>query len=911
MPSPESNARDRKLDWKNEIRRRLIALRLEPTREAEIVEELSQHLDDFFAESLSNGVAEDLARRAALAELSNHRLLISELRRVERFVTEPIVPGTNRRRNMLADFLQDLRYSIRMLSKNPGFSAVVVLTLALGIGATAALFSVVNGVLLNPLPYPEPDRIITLHQSKPNFDMGAIPYPNFRDWKKQNQTFSAMSISRPFGFSLLGSGEPERINGRLVSADFLSVLGIEPALGRDFAPGEDEPGAEPVALISSALWQRKFESSTEVIGKSVTLDDKSYTIVGVLPPSFHFYRNTEVYVPIGQWNAPGLQSRSAGLYLHGLGRLKPGISLAQAQADLDGVMQGLITAYPDANRGNGAKLIPLKEAMIGDVSSTLWMLLGAVGFVLLIACVNVSNLLLARSTGRSREFAIRAAMGAGQLRLLRQALTESTLLSVIGGGLGLFVAGWGTRLALGALPRALPRAEEVGLDKRVLFFTLAISILTGLLSGLAPALKTARGRLVESLKEGGRGTSLGRVRSQGVMVAVEMALAVVLLIGAGLMIRSLSALWDVDPGFRAHDVLTFSVGFPPSMRKASPEALRASLNDLSDKFNSMPAVAAASFTEGASPLQSEDDLFFWVDGEPEPKSTSESKMALVYRVEPHYLDAMRIPLKQGRFFTATDDERGPNVAVIDEVLADKYFPQQNPLGRRLHLEGNVAEIVGVVGHVKQWGLDSDSEESLQAQVYESYRQVAGGPSGPSVVMRVEGLEKSAGSSSFLESINRVVRSHNSENIIFRPQTLNEAITASLAARRFSMMLLEAFAAVALLLASIGIYGVVSYLVGQRTHELGIRVALGAQRRDVLSLVLSHGMKMTLGGVATGLVAALGLTRLLARLLFGVSPTDPITFALIAVSLTAVAMLACFIPARRATRVDPLIALRHE
>ncbi len=810
------------------------------------------------------------------------------------------------------EMFQDLRYGTRMLMKNPGFTVVIVLTLALGIGANAALFSVVNGVLLNPLPYPQPDQLITLHQSKPNFATGAIPYPNFLDWKKENQTFSAMALSRGSSFSLLGTGEPEQVQGRRITAEFFSVLGVQPALGRNFAPGEDERGAGPVVLISAELWQRKFNASPDAIGKSLTLDDKSYAIIGVLPASFSLYRGTDVYVPMGQWNNPGLQNRSAALNLHGIGRLKSGVTLAQAQADLDGVMRRLAEAYPDANRGNGAALVPLKQRLVGDVGPILWMLLGAVGFVLLIACVNVSNLLLARSTGRTREFAIRAALGAGQWRLLRQMLTESLLLSLLGGGLGLALAAWGTKAALAALPAGLPRAEEIGLDSRVLIFTLAISVLTGVLAGLAPALKSSQWRLSETLKEGGRGASGARHRAQGALVAVEMALALVLLIGAGLMIRSLGALWNVDPGFQPDNVLTFGLNFPPSMRGVSPEAARANLRDLSEKLNAIPGVKAASFSTGAAPLQGVDDLYFWRDDRPKPASTSEMQMSVVYRVEPGYLTALSIPIKQGRFFTNQDEEGAPSVAVIDEAFARKHFPGENPIGKRINLgdDDDPFQIVGVVGHVKQWSLDADDKQSLQSQLYLPFRQVEGNPSGVGVVIRAEGISGKAGSAIF-DSVRHAIQSQNGQNIISGPQTLNEVVADSLSRQRFSMILLNAFAAVALLMASIGLYGVISYLVGQRTHELGIRLALGAQRGDVLRLVLGHGMKMALSGVALGLIAALALTRLLAQMLYGVSATDPLTFVVIALLLTAVALLACLVPARRATRVDPLVALRHE
>jgi predicted permease len=804
--------------------------------------------------------------------------------------------------------LQDLRLGLRMLLKNPGFTAVVVMTLALGIGANVALFSVVNGVLLNPLPFPHPEQLVTLAQSKPNFDMGAIPYPNFRDLQKENRTFSTMAISRGFGFSLIGAGEPERVNARLVSADFFTVLDVKPALGRTFAPGEDEPGAPPLVVISASLWQRKFGAAQEVLSRGLTLDDKNYTIIGVLPANFSLFRTVDVYVPIGQWNSPALQRRSAALGLHGIGRLKPGVTIAQGQADLERVMLDLAVAYPETNKGNSARISPLKERMIGDIGPILWMLLGAVGFVLLIACVNVSNLLLARSNSRTREFAIRTALGAGRWRLLRQSLTESMLLALAGGGLGLMVAGWGTQAALALLPTTLPRAAEVGLDTRVLIFTVAISLLTGILSGLAPALKTSQWRLSETLKAGGRGASSGRGRAQGVLVAVEMALAVVLLIGAGLMIRSLSALWNIDPGFRPDNVLTFGLSLSPSMKTASPEAVRANLRELSDQLSSTPGVRAVSFSDGGVPLQGADDLFFWVDGQPKPASGSEMNTALVYRVEPGYLTAMGIPLKQGRFFTNQDDERSQPVVVIDEVFAHKYFPNADPIGKRINLGGDrdPLQIVGVVGHVKHWSLDSDEEQTLQAQLYEPFRQVSDDWAGVGVVMRSEG-----GASAPFESIRRVVQSHNQQNVISSPLTMNEVIAGTLADRRFSMILLDAFAVVALLLASLGLYGVISYLVGQRTHELGIRIALGAQRKDVLRLVLSHGMKMALGGVALGLVAAFGLTRLLASMLYGVSATDPVTFLVIALLLTTVAMLACFVPARRATKVDPLLALRYE
>src|SRR5262245_3710939 len=651
-------------------------------------------------------------------------------------------------RRLEDEMFQDLRYGARMLLKNPGFTAVVVLTLALGIGANASLFSVVNSVLLSPLTYPQPEQLVTLYRRMPNFDVASLPYPNFRDWQKENQTFSAMAIWRGFGFSLTGAGEAERVSAQFVSADFFSLLGVKPALGRNFAPGEDEVGASPVVLISANFWRRKFGLSPDAVGKSLALDDKSYTIVGVLPSNFSLplggFSGSDVYAPIGQWNHPGLRNRAAGLALRGIGRLKPGVTIEQAQADLDGVARNLTAAYPDTNKGSGAVVIPLKENMVGGIRSTLLMLLGAVGFVLLIACVNVGNLLLARSTGRSREFAVRAALGAGSWRLLRQSLTESALLALVGGGLGLLAAGWFTQAALSALPATLPRAEEVGLDGRVLLFTLAVSLLTGALSGLAPALKTSQRRLSETLKEGGRGSGGARSRAQGVLVAVEMALALVLLIGAGLMIRSLSALWIVDPGFRTDNLLTFNLSFPPSLRTASADAIRAAMREVGDRIRSTPGVHAASFSWGSIPFQGSDDLYFWLEGQPRPSSQREMNMALVYRVEPEYLTAMGIALKQGRFFTDQDNERSPNVAVIDEVFAGKYFPNENPIGKRLNLDGDEDQwqIVGVVGRVKQFGLDSDDSSAIQAQLYLPFRALSNNalplvPAGVNVMARSE------------------------------------------------------------------------------------------------------------------------------------------------------------------------------
>ena len=809
----------------------------------------------------------------------------------------------------MENLIKDIRFGIRSLLRRPGFTAIAVITLAVGIGINAALFSVVNGVLLNPLPFPQPEQLVTIDQSKPNFETGAIPYPNFLDLRKDNQTFAAMSIFRGAAFSLIGTGEPERVNGRFVSADFCSVFGITPVVGRGFLPHEDEPGVTPTVLISHDLWQRKFAGDRNVITRTITLDDKSYYVIGVLPADFRFFQTGDVFVPIGQLDAPALKRRGAGMGLHGIGRLKPGVTVDQGRADLNRIYQSLAVTYPGTNKGNGAAVGSLKQRITGEIGPTLWMLLGAVGFVLLIACVNVGNLMLARASSRGREFAIRAALGAGWWRLVRQSLTESLLLSFTGGALGVFVAYWATHAALSLLPTTLPRAQEVRIDYRVLLFALGISALSGILAGLAPALRNSR--FADALKESGRGNTGARSRAQATLVAVEVALAVVLLIGGGLMIRSIRALWNVDPGFRSDDLLTFGLSLAPSIRNDKPEAIRANLRQVSDRLNLLPGVRAASLQSGALPLLDEDDTLFWIEGEPKPATGSDMHATLTSAVEPTYLTAMGIPLKQGRFFDNHDDEHAPWVIVVDEVFANKFFPAGNAIGKRIRQgDDNPQTIIGVVGHVKHWGLDSDDTKSLRAQMYEPLRQFPDDAM-PEFATDVRVVLRTAGSAQPLDSIRSLVKSLDGQNLIHNAQTMNEAIAGSLSSRRFAMVLLDSFAVLALLMASIGLYGVISYLVERRTQELGIRIALGAQRSNVLRLVLGDGLKMAAGGVAIGLLAAFGLTRLLARMVYGVSTTDPITFGTIALVLIVVASLACYLPARRATKVDPLVALRYE
>jgi predicted permease len=817
---------------------------------------------------------------------------------------------------------EDIRYGIRMLRQAPGFTLIVVLTLALGIGANTALFSVVNGVLLHPLPYPEPEQLVRLHESKPSFETGSISYPNFRDWQKENKTFSAMAISRGNSFALSGIGEAEQVNAELISSDFFSLLGVKPVVGRVFAPGEDEIGAAPVAIISVSLWERKFSSSPGILGKGITLDGKDYSVVGVMPSNFNLllrsssrsFQPNEVYVPIGQWGNPALLNRGAGLGLHGVGRLRPGIKIEQAQADMDRVTRNLAVAYPDSDRGIRAKLVPLKAEVVAGIQPILLVLLGAVGFVLLIACVNVANLLLARSTTRRREFAIRAALGASQGRVVRQLLTESMMLALAGGGLGLLLAAWGTRTALALLPAALPRAQEIGLDIRVLVFTVAISVIAGVLFGMVPALRTSRQDLHDTLKEGSRSVSGVHHRTQNAFVVVEMAMALVLLTGAGLMIRSLVRLWSVSPGFDSHNVLTFNVSLPPSTAQASPDAIRATWRQFDDKMKATPGIESVSLSWGAFPLSGDDEALFWIEGQPKPSSEHDKSWAVKYVVEPDYLRAMGIQLQRGRFLNAQDDERAPQVVVVDDAFASKYFPNQNPIGKRLHLDvfdPDAAEIVGIVGHVKQWGLERDDAEAVQAQVYLSFMQL-GDPimkltaPGAGVVVRSTGSAPT-----LFDSLRHASAQMSSQQVVYGPESMDEIISGSLAARRFSMILLSVFAGLALLLASVGIYGVISYVVGERTREMGIRMALGAQRSDIVWLILRQGGTLAGAGVVLGLILAIGLARFLTAQLYGVRATDPVTFLAVAMLLGLVALAACCIPAWRAAKVDPMVALRYE
>jgi predicted permease len=878
--------------------------------DAEFAAELDAHVALHTEAGIRAGLSPEEARRQALIRLGG----AEQTRQAHR---------ERRRLPWIETLAQDVAYGCRVLSRNPGFAAVTILTLALGIGANTALFSIVNSVLLNPLPYPRPDELVAVHESKANFDQGSISYPNFRDWQRDNKTLAALAIAHQRRFTLTGTGDAERLPGDFVSSDFFSILGVKPVLGRLFAPGEDEIGRSPLVIIGGGLWARKFASRPDVIGKTLTLDGRNFTIIGVLPEDFDLtvgnFDTGDAYVPVGQWQQPALNNRVAGLGLHGIARLKPGVTLAQAQADMSGVTDRLAAAYPQADHGIRASLVSMRQSVVGRVQSLLLVLLGAVGFVLLIACVNVANLLLARSSARTQEFAIRSALGAGRIRIVRQLLTESTMLALAGGVLGLLLASWGTRLLMKMVPVPMPHASTIHLSLPVLGFTLLVSLAVGILFGLLPAWKVAHQKLQDTLKEGSRSVSGSRHRTQDILVVFETAMALVLLAGAGLMIRSMIAFSNVNPGFDPNGVTAFSLSAPPAMTIASPDAVRAYYREVDRRILEVPGVHGVSMMSGSLPMTgSDDERLFWLDNEPKPASANDMRWALSYMVEPDYLKIMSIPLLRGRFFTAEDNNHAPPVVVVDEMFAHKFFGSEDPVGKHINLNGpenkdQQATIIGITGHIMQWGLD-DSALPLHEQIYLPFLQLDDSDMsfqdglGSDVVIRSRGDSQST-----MSGIQRALRQMNQQQVVYLASTMNQLIADTLAARRFSMVLLGLFAALALVLASVGIYGVISYLVSQRTREIGIRMALGADRAHVLGWVLQQGGRLALIGVAVGLAAALALTQLMARssMLYGVRAYDPLTLAGVTMLLLIVALAACYIPARRAMHISPTQALRAE
>jgi predicted permease len=813
----------------------------------------------------------------------------------------------------MAALFQDIRFAFRVVAKAPAFTAIVVCTLALGIGANTALFSVVNGVLLNPLPYPQSSRLVALYEQNAGMPEAPISYLNFLDWQRQSKTFASMALYRHEDFNLTGTGRPMRVNGLMISAAFFSTLRVPPALGRDFTSTDDRLGAAPVVLLSDGFWHRRFGADPSTLGKSIQLNGADYTIIGILPAGFSFYGvDRDIFVPVGQWNDPSFLDRRVDVSSHAIGRLAPGVTLLQSRLEMDSIARHLAAAYPEADKNVGIGVLSMKEDIVGDVQPVLLVLLAAVGFLLLIACTNVASLLLARATRRSGEFALRAAIGARPRRLIAQLLTESLVIAALGGILGLLLALFATRAVVHLLPAALPRTAEISIDWKVLLFTLTVSLIGGIGFGLAPAWKSSRVSLQQVLRQSTRGATGSRLRLQGFFVAVEMAMALVLLVGAGLMLRSLAALWRVNPGYNPDHAITFSMSLPSNSRTTEAET-RARLRRFNAAMRAIPGIEAASATLGSRPMIHDSELPFWIKGQPKPTSNNDMPQSMFYLVESGFQPAMGITLLRGRFVSDKDDEHSPIVIDIDDAFARSYFPHQNPIGRHIHIAGFdvEAQIVGVVGHIRQWGPGNDPKTAIEAQFFYPFMQLPPNlmrlvANGVAVILRTQGDP-----ASIMGPVRNAVAEFDPGAVIYAEQTMNDVIVKSLAARRLSMILLGVFAAIAMALSCIGIYGVISYLVEDRTREIGVRMALGAERSDVLHLILRQGAAMALLGITTGILLALVLTRLIRSQLYGVAPYDPLTFCCVGFALLAVALAACYIPARRATQVDPIVALRYE
>jgi putative ABC transport system permease protein len=797
-------------------------------------------------------------------------------------------------------FWQDLRYGARMLLKNPGFSLIAVLTLSLGIGANVAIFSVVNAVLIRPLPFAEPDRLVWVWGNIRNGGNRASVSPlDYLDYRAQNTTFEhfAATTTVPTFTNLTGSGEPERLEARLVTGNFFQALGVSAALGRTFLSENEKSGSERVVVLSHGLWQRRFGGEPSIIGKTLTFEGRKYEVIGVTPPSFEFPQNAELWAPMSFDVAPDMRQRRAH-FLRPIGRIKPGVTLAQAQADMDAIARRLEEQYPESNTGWNLRMVPLRDQLVGNIKPTLQVLFGAVGFVLLIACANVANLSLVRAATRQKEVAVRMALGAGRLRIARQMLTESALLSLAGGALGVVLAAWGVELIVAFSGNNIPSTAQVSVDRVALGFTLGVSLLTGLLFGVAPALQATRPRLVETLKDGGKGAGQGasRNRTRNLLVVFETAVAMVLLIGAGLLVRSYIRLQQVNPGFDAANVMTTRINLSFG-KYTSPEKAGAFWAKLQERLSALPGVEAVGMITELPLSGQPNDLGFTVEGRP-PVRPGQEFGADFRRVNQDYLRSMRIPLLRGRGFSEQEVRQSAKVVLISETLAKGVFPNEEPLGKRLLFDRTPFEIIGVVGDIRHRTLEAAPNATMYMPTLDTGSM--------NLAIRATGDPMSLAT-----AVRRETRAIDPDQPIAAVRTMEQVLSESVAAPRYRTWLLGLFAVVALILAGVGIYGVISYTVAQRTHELGVRMALGAQTADVLKLVIGQGIKLALAGALLGLGGALALTRLVKTLLFGVSATDPPTFATVATLLMLMAMLACWIPARRATRVDPLVALRYE
>ncbi len=801
---------------------------------------------------------------------------------------------------------QDLRYGMRMLLKHPFFTLVAMLALALGIGANTAIFSVVNAVLLRPLSFDAPDRLARVYVTVPK--RGVTKYPTsfltFADWREQNQVFENIAAYTSSSATLTGIDAPQQIDGTMTSGDFFAVLKAQPALGRVYTRAEETPDSH-VAVISHGLWQRRFGADEQIVGRQITLDGEPTTVIGVMPAGFAYpfdQPRIDFWSPLNPKDETNA-FRGAN-YLSVVARLRQGASLEGAQAEMTTIAQRIEEANPDLSRGRGINIVALQEDVVGDIRPALLVLLGAVCFVLLIACTNVANLLLARAASRQKEITIRAAMGATRWRIVRQLMTESLLLSLSGGALGLLLAVWGIDLLVAAIPEGIPRVGEINLDARVLFFTLVASVLTGLLFGLAPALQVSKPDLNEGLKEGGRGSTegAGRNRVRGLLVISEVTLSLVLLVGAGLLMRSFLELRDVKPGFNPHGVLTANVSLPAA-RYGQEESQTAFFQNVLQHAAALPGVRSVGAVD---PLPLSGNLaqnILTIEGRP-PLAVADRLTTNARVVTPGYFDAMSIPVVKGRVFNEHDAKDAPKVLVVNETLARKYFPGEDAVGKRIGLsiaKNMTGEIVGVVGDVKHVSLDKEAG----VECYVNYLQV------PDAAMTLVARSESNDPASLSAALRKAVEEVDKDQPLSDVQTMDQWLASSVARRRFNTLLLGVFALVALLLAAVGIYGVMSYTVTQRTKEIGIRLALGARASDVQRMVVGQGMALILIGVSVGLVAAFALTRVMSSLLFGVSATDPLTFIGVSALLASVALVACLIPARRATKVDPMVALRYE
>ena len=865
--------------------------------EEDLEKELRFHLDEHVNELIAQGYAPDMAQREARLVLGGQEQVKEECRDAR---------GTR----WLEDLFQDFRYALRTLRQRPGFAAVAILTLALGSGATTIMFTVINGVLLKPLAYPEADRLVTLHGKTEKYgEQWGFSYPEFHDYQRTSRTLGSVAAWTYGGGTVSKRGEAEYLFGRQISSGLFSVLGAPLVIGRAFLPQEDQPGAAPVAVISYSLWQRRFGGSFETIGQQLVFDGKSYTIVGIAPAGFRLDGEADIYTPLGQSTEPRMHQRAA-FFIHVLGRLQPNVTLPQAQTELSVIARRLAVQYPEDNQGRDMVAHPLSQEVVGDVRPTLWLLLGAVSLVLLIACVNVASLLLARAVSRERELAMRVALGASRGRLVRQCLNESSVLGISGGALGVVLAFVGVHPFVSLWPGSLPRAEDVQLDWRVLLFALGVSLLCSLLFGLAPALRAPARKLERVLRSGGR--SLGSTRRlHSVFVVAEVALAVVLLVSAGILGRTLMRLLSLDPGFNTRNVLVAHVALSPAVLE-TPAKARAAWEDVLDRTRRFPGVQFVALADVIPMRVGEDSVGYWTTPvQPPPDQTP---LALTSVVTPDYLNVMGISLRHGRFLNEQDRTGHEIVVVIDNNLAQHAFGGSDPVGKPFWLQGmasNPAKIVGVVDHVRHWGLAGDDQSRVRDQIYVSFYQLPD-PLVPflSSVMSIT-VRTNLAPLNVAEPLRRELRGPGGDQTLYDVHTMDDLASASLDRQRFLLWLFGIFAGLALLLACVGIYGVLTYLTNQRIPEIGLRMALGASTGNVIRLVLGQSFGMIVLGIGLGILGASAAGRLLQHLVEGMRPADLSTFAIMIPILLLAALFASFIPARRASRVDPMSALRQE